>query len=115
MAKRSETKLSGEQARMRAIRIRALLDAAQIRQVDLAAELACSRSSISMVIAGQASSTRIEEHIARRLGMPAKELWSRYGSVQLVNALTRPAAMSMGDGRLDEVGSAPPMKVAAGA
>jgi transcriptional regulator with XRE-family HTH domain len=130
VAQQGEAKLEGEAARMRGVRIRALLDAEQIRQVDLAAELGCTRASVSLAISGQSRSARIEAHIAARLGMSVKQLWAPVGPVALVNALTRSVAMSTPADAVDADPAAttadrqtpadaaparPTMKVAAGA
>lgn len=55
---------------------RALMAKHEIKQADVAAELAVSPAAVSSVIAGRFKSKRIRQALADRLGLPVEKLWS---------------------------------------
>lgn len=57
--------------------IKAELVRAGIKQNELARKLRVSDTMISLVVAGKKQSARIQNEIARRLGVPANELWHK--------------------------------------
>lgn len=62
---------------MKPNQIRSLMAKHQIKQADIAADLAVSPAAISSVIAGRFQSRRISEAVAKRIGLPVEKIWPR--------------------------------------
>lgn len=63
---------------MKPQRIRALMVAKQITNIEIARELGVTPVSVHGVIYGKWTSRRIAEAIARKLGMPLEKVFPRY-------------------------------------
>lgn len=62
---------------MKPQKIRAILVEKEVKQADIARDLAVTRGAVSRVISGHFPSRRIREALAEKAGVPFDKMWGR--------------------------------------